>query len=106
MLEKIDDTLGALSFFDLITPIYRVVRNLIEGPSFMFKIPHRAGWGIYTVKAKLQRAGCNPVWGLEIFDGEMRMMVKQAQAQRGYWALYRAGVPMINDVPKTRKKRR
>lgn len=102
MLDLLDSILGAVSFFDLITPFWGKLQTLVRGPAFTFKVPHKAGFGIYTVEKILKRAGCNPVWGKEIFDGTMRLTVKKEHAQRGYWALHNAGVPMENGVPKAR----
>lgn len=102
MLDLLDSILGAVSLFDLITPSARLVQSLVRGPSFTFRIPHRAGFGIYTCKRILQDAGCGPVWGLEIFNDTMLLTVKREHAARGYAALARLDVPMENRAPKAR----
>ena len=104
MLELLDTILGAISFFDLITPIAGLTQNLVRGSSFTFRIPHRAGWGIYSVERILKEAGCDPVWGKQIFMDTMMLTVKEEDAQRGYWALRNADVPMENDIPKGTSK--
>jgi hypothetical protein len=104
VLEKLDGFLGALSAFDWITPLITLVQNAHHGPHFCFRVPHKAGWGIYSVKGVLSKAGCDPVWGLQIIGDVMLLHVRRADAQRGYWAMHNAGVPMENGVPKTGRK--
>lgn len=98
MLELLDRILGVISFFDLLTPAARLTQNMVKGSAFTFRVPHRAGWGIYSVERILKDAGCE-VWGKEIFGDTMILAVRREQAQRAYWALYRADVPMDNDIP-------
>jgi hypothetical protein len=100
MLSLLDSLLGAISFFDLITPITAHLQNLVRGPTYTFHIPHRAGWGIYSVERLLKEAGCEPVWGKRISMNTMKLSVRKEDAQRGYWALHNAGVPVENGVPK------
>jgi hypothetical protein len=100
MLDLLDRLLSVLTIFDVITPLSTLVQNLARGPSFTFRVPHRAGWGAYSVEAILKDAGCNPVWGKRIVRDTMMMNVKLEQAQKGYWALHKADVPMENDVPR------
>lgn len=103
MLDLLDDVLGAISFFDVLTPALGLVKNVVNGPSFTFRVPHRAGYGLYTVEKMLKEAGCSKVWGKQIFRDTMLITVRKEDAQRGYWALRRAGVPMENGIPRNRK---
>lgn len=99
MLAWLDSILGAISFFDLITPTAGHVQNFARGPAHTFHVRHGAGWGIYSVERVLQDAGCGPVWGKRIFLNTMKLSVRREVAQRGYWALHEAGVPVENGVP-------
>lgn len=98
LLDALDSILGAISYFDMITPAARTVTHISKGKHFTFKIPHQAGFGIYTVKKYLEQAGCDP-YGLEIFNDEMIIAVSQEHAWAGYQALRARGVPMDNDAP-------
>lgn len=103
MLTLLDTILGVISFFDLITPTAARLQNLVRGPTHTFHVTHRAGWGIYSVERILRDAGCNPVWGKRIFLNTMKLSVRKEDAQRGYWALHNAGVPVENGIPEVAK---
>ncbi len=106
MLNLLDTILGVISSFDLITPFAALLQNLSRGPTYTFHVPHRAGWGIYSVERVLKEAGCSPIWGKRIFMNTMMLTVKKEDAQRGYWALHDAGVPVDSGVPDSPKKAR
>jgi hypothetical protein len=91
MLDQFLDMAGN---FDLITPAWAFLQDLLNGPPADFAIPAQAGWTSRDIRRLLSRHGVR-VWGL-IYHGDMLMFtVRKEQAKWAYYLLCREKVPIL-----------
>lgn len=86
-------TLEVLTWFDWLSPLVTIVRNVINHPTHSFFIPYNQGWSGNDIK-RLFRSHSIKSWGHLAINGTFMFTVKRRHAGLAQLMLDQAGVPV------------
>jgi hypothetical protein len=85
--------LELLSWFDWLSPLITVVRNVINHPTHSFFIPYNHGWSGNDIKRLFKSRGIKS-WGHLAINGTFMFTVRRRHAGLAQLILDQAGVPI------------
>lgn len=82
-----------LSWFDWLSPLITIVRNVINHPTHSFFIPYNQGWSGNDIKQLFKSRGIKS-WGHLAINGTFMFTVRRRHAGLAQLMLDQAGVPI------------
>jgi hypothetical protein len=99
-----DTILGIGASFDWISPLARVLGDLMNGPSYTFLVPYASSpLSGREITWMLSKRGVRS-WGHMVVSGTLMISVRLGQARWAQQLLEQAGVPIENPVPAQNRK--